>query len=47
MENISGEAVNTLETQKTDVLNYTWVVFATATQLNETGCNMDNGADII
>ena len=47
MENISGEAVDTRETHKTDILNDPWAVLATATRPNETVCNMDDNGDII
>ena len=47
MENISGEAIQTWETQRTDVINDPQAVLATATQPNETGFNVDDGGDIV
>ena len=41
------EAVKNRETQRTEILNNPCSVLATATQTNETGCNMDDGGNII
>ena len=47
MENISVEAVKTWETQRADVLGDPRAVLTTATWPNETGCNVDNGGNIV